>query len=473
MTLTIPDFSEARVLVAGDVMLDRYLFGGTSRISPEAPVPVVHVRSNDDRAGGAGNVAVNLAALGVRTGLLGIVGRDAEAEVLKSILERHGIDCRFLQADDRPTITKTRVQSRGQQLIRLDREEAAAGGGDLSLSRFVAAGLPGCDAVVLSDYGKGALADAPVIIAACRDAGVRVLVDPKGRDFERYRGACVITPNQAEFEAVAGACRTDAELVERAGQMLARLELEALLVTRSEKGMLLVTADDEPVFLSTHAREVYDVTGAGDTVIATLAAGLASGAAMEPAAALANLAAGLVVRKIGVATVTPWELQVALHRRGEGGGGVVAEAELLSAVAEARERREKIVMTNGCFDVLHAGHVAYLEEAKSLGDRLVVAVNDDDSVRRLKGEKRPINTLADRMAVLAGLAAVDWVVPFSEDTPARLIGAVLPDVLVKGGDYRPADIAGGDAVLANGGEVRILAFREGHSSSRIIDKLAQ
>ena len=473
MTLTIPDFGKARVLVAGDVMLDRYLFGGTSRISPEAPVPVVHVRSNEDRAGGAGNVAVNLAALGVRTSLLGIVGRDTEADVLKSILERHAIDCRFLQADDRPTITKTRVQSRGQQLIRLDREEAAAGGADLSLSRFVAAGLEGCDAVVLSDYGKGALADSAVLIAACRDAGVRVLVDPKGADFERYRGASVITPNQAEFEAVAGACRTDAELVERGRQMLARLELEALLVTRSEKGMLLVTADDEPVFLSTHAREVYDVTGAGDTVIATLAAGLASGAAMEPAAALANLAAGLVVRKIGVATVTPWELQVALHRRGEGGGGVVAESELLSAVAEARERREKIVMTNGCFDILHAGHVAYLEEAKSLGDRLVVAVNDDASVRRLKGEKRPINTLADRMAVLAGLAAVDWVVPFSEDTPARLIAAVLPDILVKGGDYRPADIAGGDAVLANGGEVRILAFREGHSSSRIVDKLAQ
>lgn len=473
MTLTIPDFSKARVLVAGDVMLDRYLFGGTSRISPEAPVPVVHVRSNEDRAGGAGNVAVNLAALGVRTSLLGIVGRDTEADVLKSILERHAIDCRFLQTDDRPTITKTRVQSRGQQLIRLDREEAAAGGADLSLSRFVAAGLEDCDAVVLSDYGKGALADAAVLIAACRDAGVRVLVDPKGADFERYRGASVITPNQAEFEAVAGACRTDAELVERGRQMLARLELEGLLVTRSEKGMLLVTADDEPVFLSTHAREVYDVTGAGDTVIATLAAGLASGAAMEPAAALANLAAGLVVRKIGVATVTPWELQVALHRRGEGGGGVVAESELLSAIAEARERREKVVMTNGCFDILHAGHVGYLEEAKSLGDRLVVAVNDDASVRRLKGEKRPINTLADRMAVLAGLAAVDWVVPFSEDTPARLIAAVLPDILVKGGDYRPADIAGGDAVLANGGEVRILAFREGHSSSRIIDKLAR
>ncbi len=460
------------MLVAGDVMLDRYLFGGTSRISPEAPVPVVHVRSSDDRAGGAANVAVNLAALGVRVSLLGIVGRDAEADLLKAILERHGVDCRFLQASDRPTITKTRVQSRGQQLIRLDREEAYLPGPDLSLSRLFESDLRDSDVVVLSDYGKGALADVPVVIAACREAGARILVDPKGTDFDRYRGASVIKPNQAEFEAVVGTCRSDAELVERAGRMLLRLELDALLVTRSEKGMLLVTADDEPVFLSTHAREVFDVTGAGDTVMATLAAALASGLAMEPAAALANLAAGLVVRKIGVATVTPWELQVALHQRGVGGRGLVTETELLSAVGEAREQRETIVMTNGCFDVLHAGHVAYLEEAKALGDRLVVAINDDDSVRRLKGENRPINTLADRMAVLGGLAAVDWVVPFSEDTPARLIGAVLPDVLVKGGDYRPADIAGGEAVLANGGQVRVLAYREGHSSSRIIEKLA-
>jgi D-beta-D-heptose 7-phosphate kinase / D-beta-D-heptose 1-phosphate adenosyltransferase len=471
VTLTIPDFSAATVLVAGDCMLDRYLFGGTSRISPEAPVPVVHVRTNDDRAGGAANVAVNLAALGVRTSLVGIIGLDVEADILKSILERAGIGCRFRQTDDRPTITKTRVQSRGQQLIRLDREEPAAKSGDGSLAPLLAAELPGKDAVVLSDYGKGALADVADLVTLCRSAGVPVLVDPKGTDFDRYRRASILTPNQSEFEAVAGACGSEAELVERARQMIARLELDALLITRSEKGMLLVAADGEPVFLSTHAREVYDVTGAGDTVIATLAAALASGVPIESAAALANLAAGLVVRKIGVAAVTPWELQVALHRRGEGGGGLVTEAELLSEIGEARERRERIVMTNGCFDVLHAGHVSYLEEAKSLGDRLVVAVNDDASVTRLKGRNRPVNTLPDRMAVLAGLAAVDWVVPFAEDTPARLIGAVLPDVLVKGGDYRAEDIAGGDAVRASGGEVRVLAFRPGHSSSRIIEKL--
>jgi D-beta-D-heptose 7-phosphate kinase/D-beta-D-heptose 1-phosphate adenosyltransferase len=317
--------------------------------------------------------------------------------------------------------------------------------------------LAGAGAVVLSDYGKGALSDVAMMIAACREAGIPVFVDPKGADFERYRGASVITPNQSEFEAVVGVCGSDAELVRRGRAMLDDLELDALLVTRSEKGMLLLEADMEPVFLSTQAREVFDVTGAGDTVIATLAGAVASGQNLTSAAALANLAAGLVVRKIGVASVTPGEMRVSLHQRGQGGRGLMNLDELKSMVDESRQRGERIIMTNGCFDVLHAGHVSYLEEAKGLGDRLIVAVNDDASVRRLKGDSRPINELEDRLLVL--------------DTPASLIAEILPDVLVKGGDYRPDDIAGAKDVLQNGGEVRVLAFRDGHSSSRIIDKL--
>jgi D-beta-D-heptose 7-phosphate kinase/D-beta-D-heptose 1-phosphate adenosyltransferase len=434
VTISIPDFSETRVVVAGDVMLDRYLFGSTGRISPEAPVPVVHVQETDDRPGGAANVAVNLAALGAATSLVGVVGKDSAADSLAGILGEQNIDCAFAIADDRPTITKTRVQSRGQQLIRLDEENAAA--------------MPG-DAMTC----------------------VPVLVDPKGTDCSKYRGASLITPNQSEFEAVAGKSDSDEDLVARARAMMDELELDALLVTRSEKGMLLVEAGEEPLFLSTQAREVYDVTGAGDTVIATLAGALASGQSLSSASALANIAAGLVVRKIGVATVTPGEISAALHQRGQGGRGLVELDALLALVDESRGRDERIVMTNGCFDVLHAGHVSYLEEAKSLGDRLIVAVNDDDSVRRLKGESRPINALEDRLLVLAGLAAVDWVVPFSDDTPADLIGALLPDVLVKGGDYKAEEIVGATEVLQNGGEVRVLAFRDGHSSSRIIDKL--
>jgi D-beta-D-heptose 7-phosphate kinase/D-beta-D-heptose 1-phosphate adenosyltransferase len=470
MTLTVPDFTRSKVVVAGDVMLDQYLFGATSRISPEAPVPVVHVDSSDDRAGGAANVAVNLAALGVATQLIGIVGQDAAGEVLERILGARHIACNFVRVADQPTITKTRVQSRGQQLIRLDREEKSLLP-NTGVAEALKKAVPGAGAVVLSDYDKGALADVRSMIQLCREAGVPVLVDPKGTDFSKYRGASVLTPNLSEFEAVAGHARSDADLVARGQVLLEELDLLALLITRSEKGMLLLERDGEPLFLSAQAREVFDVTGAGDTVIATLAGAVASGQVLAAAAALANIAAGLVVRKIGVATVTPSEIRIAMHQCGQGGGGVVSPAELVQLVAEARGQKARVVMTNGCFDILHAGHVAYLEEAKSLGDRLIVAVNDDESVRRLKGEARPINPLEDRMLVLAGLAAVDWVVPFSEDTPASLIESVLPDVLVKGGDYRPDEIAGGKAVLANNGEVRVLAFHDGRSTTGMIERM--
>ena len=470
MAITIPDFSKTHVVVAGDVMLDRYLFGSTGRISPEAPVPIVHVQETDDRPGGAANVAVNLASLGVTTRLVGVVGKDDAGESLQSILKSRDIHCDFHCVEDRPTITKTRVQSRGQQLIRLDQENAAAMPGDAVVDTLKKS-IRDAGAVVLSDYGKGALTDVTTMIAVCREAGVPVLVDPKGEDFEKYRGASLITPNQSEFEAVVGVCDSEEELVSRARKMLDDLSMDALLITRSEKGMLLMEADMEPVFLRAQAREVFDVTGAGDTVIATLAGAIASGQDLASAAALANIAAGLVVRKIGVATVTPGEISISLHQRGQGGRGLAGPEELKLMVAESRDRGERIIMTNGCFDVLHAGHVSYLEEAKGLGDRLIVAVNDDASVRRLKGESRPVNKLEDRLLVLAGLAAVDWVVPFSDDTPALLIAELLPDVLVKGGDYNPDDIAGARDVLKNGGEVRVLAFRDGHSSSRIIDKL--
>ena len=451
-------------------MLDRYLFGSTGRISPEAPVPIVHVHETDDRPGGAANVAVNLASLGVTTRLVGVVGKDDAGESLQSILKSRGIHCDFHCVEDRPTITKTRVQSRGQQLIRLDQENATALPGDAVVD-FLRKSIKDAGTVVLSDYGKGALTDVATMIALCREAGVPVLVDPKGEDFEKYRGASLLTPNQSEFEAVVGACDSEEELVSRARKMLDDLDMDALLITRSEKGMLLLEADMEPVFLRAQAREVFDVTGAGDTVIATLAGAIASGQDLAAAAALANIAAGLVVRKIGVATVTPGEISISLHQRGQGGRGLVELEELRLMLAESRDRGERVIMTNGCFDVLHAGHVSYLEEAKGLGDRLIVAVNNDASVRRLKGESRPVNKLEDRLLVLAGLAAVDWVVPFSDDTPASLIAELLPDVLVKGGDYKPDDIAGAKDVLQNGGEVRVLAFRDGHSSSRIIDKL--
>ena len=289
-------------------------------------------------------------------------------------------------------------------------------------------------------------------------------------DFERYSGATLLTPNLSEFESVVGHCGSDRVLVERGEQLRSRLQLEALLITLGERGMLLLPSGGEALHLPTRAREVFDVTGAGDTVIALLAAGIASGMKLTDAAGVANMAAGMVVAKLGAGSVTLTELRSALRQQ-ENWGPVVDRQQLKLLLEEARNAGERIVMTNGCFDILHEGHVTYLQQARKLGDRLLVAVNDDDSVRRLKGEGRPINTLQQRMAVLAGLASVDWVVAFSEDTPERLICDVKPDLLVKGGDYRPEQIAGYDCVTANGGEVRVLSYLDGRSTSRILESI--
>jgi D-beta-D-heptose 7-phosphate kinase/D-beta-D-heptose 1-phosphate adenosyltransferase len=471
MSLIVPDFSSASVLTVGDLMLDQYWFGPTTRISPEAPVPVVNVKGTAARAGGAANVAVNLASLGVNTILVGVTGKDAGSQTLSKLLADHDIETDFVESPTRPTITKLRVLSSNQQVIRLDTEDMFDVRDIQPLSQILERRLPATKVCILSDYGKGTLASAPEIMSLCRDHNVTVLVDPKGRDFTRYRGASVLTPNFPEFQAVVGRVQDDEQLVDRGQALCAELDLGALVVTLGERGMVVIRDEQPPLFLSARVREVFDVTGAGDTVIATIAAGLAAGSSLDEAATLANLAAGLVVRKIGVATVTPSELRLALHEHGLGGRGMLDRIDAPVIADEARLRGERIVMTNGCFDILHTGHVAYLEEAKNLGDRLIVAVNDDASVTRLKGEGRPINPLEDRMAVLAGLAAVDWVVSFSEDTPADIVSEILPDVLVKGGDYTPDSVAGGDIVQANGGTVEILTFQPGRSTSAMIDAI--
>nr|WP_297457720.1 bifunctional D-glycero-beta-D-manno-heptose-7-phosphate kinase/D-glycero-beta-D-manno-heptose 1-phosphate adenylyltransferase HldE [uncultured Halomonas sp.] len=468
MKLDLTALERARLLVVGDVMLDRYWHGGTWRISPEAPVPVVRVGETEDRPGGAANVALNIASLGGHAALAGVVGDDTNADLLETRLENSEVSAHFQRSPLVPTITKLRVMSRNQQLIRLDFEEGLDEVDTRDLLARVEAALPDTDLVILSDYGKGTLNRVEELIVTIRATGKRVLVDPKGRDFSRYRGASVITPNISEFETVVGPCRDDAELAAKGQRLRAELELEALLITRSEKGMTLIREGHAPLHLPTHAREVFDVTGAGDTVIGVLGLALAAGHGLPESMALANLAAGLVVAKPGTATLSIAELYTALHGDKLAEFGMIDEPGLIDAVRAAQARGERVVMTNGCFDILHAGHVAYLEQARRLGDRLIVAVNDDASIARLKGPRRPINPLTRRMQVLAGLGAVDWVVPFAEDTPARLIEAVLPDVLVKGGDYRPEEIAGGEAVTANGGEVKVLGFEDGVSTTAMI-----
>ena len=468
MKVTLPDFKRAGVLVVGDVMLDRYWHGPTSRISPEAPVPVVKVENVEERPGGAANVAMNIASLGANSRLVGLTGIDDAASALNNALTGVNVQCDFVAVETHPTVTKLRVLSRSQQLIRLDFEEGFEGVDPEPMHQRIRQALPEIGALVLSDYAKGALASVETMIALAREAGVPVLVDPKGTDFSRYQGATLLTPNLSEFEAVVGKCKSDDDIVERGTALMLKHELSALLITRSENGMTLLQPGKAPFHMPTQAQEVFDVTGAGDTVIGVLAAALAAGNSLEESCFLANAAAGVVVGKLGTSTVSPVELENAIHARPESGFGVMNEAQLKVAVEKARQRGERVVMTNGVFDILHAGHVSYLANARKLGDRLIVAVNSDASTRRLKGETRPVNPLVNRMIVLGALDAVDWVVSFEEDTPQRLIAEILPDLLVKGGDYKPEDIAGSKEVWANGGEVRVLNFEDGISTSNII-----
>jgi D-beta-D-heptose 7-phosphate kinase/D-beta-D-heptose 1-phosphate adenosyltransferase len=467
----IPDFSSAKLLVVGDLMLDRYWHGNTSRISPEAPVPVVHVGETEERAGGAGNVALNVSILGAKAAVMGFTGDDEAAGSLQIRLEHAGVQCHFERLAKFPTITKLRVISRHQQLIRLDFEDGFYKNDSSQLLKRFKQMLPDYDVVVLSDYGKGTLQQVQQLITACQQAGKPVVIDPKGTDFDKYSGATLITPNMAEFEAVVGAC-VDEQAVEQKGEQLRnRLGLDAILITRSERGMTLIQQKAQPIHLPTRAREVFDVTGAGDTVISVLATALAAGQDMENAMTLANLAAGVVVGKLGTATASVAELRRTLREQDDVLHGVVSEERLIELVQEAKLHGETVVMTNGCFDILHAGHVSYLQQARDLGDRLIVAVNDDASVKRLKGPERPVNTMERRMHVLAALGCVDWVVPFYEDTPTRLICNVLPDFLVKGGDNDPAKIPGGDCVRQAGGQVTALTYVDNVSTTGLISSI--
>jgi len=471
MKIRFPDFKTAHVLVVGDVMLDRYWHGSTSRISPEAPVPVVNVNDVDERPGGAGNVALNISNLGASVSLVGLTGDDEAAEILESRLIGANVDCSFQKVDGISTITKLRVISRHQQLIRLDFEDKMTSANTVDLSAAVESQISTANILVLSDYAKGALSDAQKLIEIANKHQVQVLVDPKGSNFEVYRNATLMTPNLSEFELVVGECQDEASLVEKGQKLIAELNLKALLITRGEQGMTLLQLSEKPLHFPAEAKEVFDVTGAGDTVIATLATALAAGDDLESATALANIAAGLVVAKLGTASVSSIELEATVSSVSESGLGVVTEEQLAVAVKEAKRKGEKIVMTNGCFDILHAGHVGYLSEAKELGTRLIVAVNDDASVTQLKGEGRPVNPIDRRMTVLSGLSSVDWVVPFSEDTPERIISKILPDLLVKGGDYKISEIAGASSVIVNGGEVKVLSFQDGLSTTAIINSL--
>ncbi|MEQ1560455.1 MAG: bifunctional D-glycero-beta-D-manno-heptose-7-phosphate kinase/D-glycero-beta-D-manno-heptose 1-phosphate adenylyltransferase HldE [Methyloglobulus sp.] len=469
MLATTPDFTKASVLVVGDVMLDRYWSGKAARISPEAPVPVVHVKMIEDRVGGAGNVALNIAKLGGKVTLLGVVGDDEEGRIIKQLLETAGVTCDLIVESSARSICKLRIMAQHQQLLRLDFEEVPIlFAPDVIMSRM-SSYLPEHNVAVFSDYGKGTLKHVQQFIQAAKQHGVSVLVDPKGLDYHAYRQADLITPNLSEFQAVMGICNDETQLLEKGRELINTYGIDSLLVTRGEAGMTMIQKDHTHT-ISAHAKEVFDVTGAGDTVLALFALCVSIGMEWRDAMYLGNLAGGIVVGKSGTSTVSIEELTRGLHGDKDSQYGVVSEAELTPIIARAKANGERIIMTNGCFDLLHVGHITCLEQAKALGDRLCIAVNSDESVKKLKGESRPINGLQERMTVLSALSCVDWVVPFSEETPERLYCKLLPDVIVKGGDYTVDQVAGGDCVIKAGGEVKILSFVEGQSTTTMIKK---
>lgn len=476
MSYSLPDFSKASVCVIGDIMLDEYYQGGTHRVSPEAPVPVVLKNSEKQCLGGAANVAHNLAKVGVSVGLSGIMGKDSAATLIQEQLKSHDIQDLCLQSEQAQTIHKLRIMSRNQQLLRIDSEETFNSNLQEALTKHIQTQLENFDAIILSDYAKGTLGDTQALIQAAKASDIPVLVDPKGTDFERYTGASALTPNLSEFELVMGKSNSEQEFQTKAEELREKLDLNALIVTLSEKGVALFEKGKPMLHIPTEAREVYDVTGAGDTVIAVIAATIAAKQSFADAVKLGNTAAGIVVGKIGTSFVTPEELNTALtsHTAKETTQqNIITDYQALKQLVDQHKaNNKKVVMTNGCFDLLHPGHITYLQEAAALGDILIIAVNNDDSVKRLKGDSRPINPLNDRMTMLNALKGVDIVTAFTEDTPQNVINVVLPDVLVKGGDYVAEDIVGYQEVTKNGGEVKILSFKDGYSSTRLINKIS-
>jgi D-beta-D-heptose 7-phosphate kinase/D-beta-D-heptose 1-phosphate adenosyltransferase len=470
------EWSDKHLLVVGDVMLDKYIWGDVGRISPEAPVPVVHATHKSHQPGGAANVAMNLVRLGAKTRVIGFTGGDEDEKLLLESLRANGIDPVCVVSDGFPTTAKLRILGGQQQMLRLDTERVGSRPkhDQDRLIEAVGSELAHCDAVVLSDYAKGVLSPevCQAVISGARKLDIPVLVDPKSADFSRYRGASTICPNLSELSRAANVDARDLNaLLDAAERMVSLFDVEFLTATLSEKGIALIRPGNR--FLApAAARQVFDVSGAGDTVIAVLAMSLSSGLKPEIGVQLANFAAGVVVGKVGTVPIEKHELlaalnpEITLHAEDK----VVSRDELLGRVATWRKNQERVVFTNGCFDLLHVGHISVIEQARRLGDRLIIAINSDASVSRLKGPSRPIVGEYERARVLAALGAVDAVVIFDQPTPLEIIVETRPDVIVKGGDYDRDTVVGAREVESWGGQVRIVPTVEGFSTTRLIEK---
>ncbi len=475
LSKTLKNLSNARVLCIGDIMLDRYIYGGAERLSPEAPIPVLKKTREKEVLGGVGNVVANIAALGAGVCVVTVVGDDEAGQGITRLLETAGCATTGLITDKtRPTTIKTRFIAGQQQLLRVDHEETKAVSKTVAdqIKNAIAHELKNCDVVAMSDYAKGVLSQETVrdIINLAKSAGKRVIVDPKIRDFSYYHGADLITPNRKELEEATGQkAGTDDEVRAAALKVIHDCGIGAVLATRSQDGMSVITASDAPVHIRAAAREVFDVSGAGDTVVATIAAAMASGASLTLAAQLATVAAGIVVGKQGTATVTPDEIESLLSSRSD---SAVTLAQVQEQANRWRARGLKIGFTNGCFDLLHPGHISLLKQAREQCDRLIVGLNTDRSVSRLKGPTRPVQKENARATVLNALGTVDLVVLFDEETPINLIKGISPDVLIKGADYTVDKVVGADHVLSYGGRVFLAKLEDGFSTTATVKKIS-
>ena len=474
----VKKMADAHVLCIGDLMLDRFVYGTVERVSPEAPIPVVRVEQEETMLGGAGNVLRNIIALGARCTFISVIGRDDGGTKLTDLVAKlENVEAYLLREANRPSTIKTRFLAGGQQLLRADRETSAllSHSTEEDVRRSALEAIATCDAVVLSDYGKGVLTENCIrdIIVPARVDGKPVIVDPKG-DFSRYRGATVVTPNSRELSEASGmATNGQEEIVCAARKLISDFDIEAVLVTRSQDGMSLVDAS-EVEHVEVKSQEVFDVSGAGDTVVAAFAAALAVGIPRLDSVLLANLAAGIVVGKVGTAAVYGDDLVNAVRNQNhhEVDSKIVTETVALEKVQEWRRRGERVGFANGCFDLLHPGHISLLRQARASCDHLVVGLNSDSSATRLKGEGRPVQNENARSRVLSSLSAVDLVVVFSDDTPINLIQLLMPDVLVKGSDYEENEVVGADIVKNNGGAVLLATIEQGYSTTDTIARIA-
>lgn len=468
------DKRKPRVLVLGDVILDSYLYGTIARISPEAPVPVVLENHRKYIAGGAGNVAVNAKALGADVHLMALVGDDKNADVLGQMFYDLDIDHTFERVSGSMTVEKLRIMAKNQQVLRVDNEDYFLGWDGTKFIEKYKTLVPKFDLIIIADYAKGAVTNPEEFIRIASALDKKIFIDPKGTDFNKYNGASLITPNLSEFEGVVGKCESSDDMLERLHGLRASLNMEGILLTRSEEGMTLMMSSGSPFHQPAKAKEVFDVTGAGDTVIACMGVCVASGLSFSEATLLANLAAGVAVGILGTSSVSLIDIERnILDEKASVDKVILKQPDLEKYVENLRRIGKTIVMTNGCFDILHPGHVNYLQRARALGDSLVVLLNSDESVKALKGPSRPVNSQLDRGRVLLGLGCVDVVCIFDDETPLEIYERLLPDILVKGGDYIPEDIIGGDAVIESGGSVQVLEFLAGYSTSEIIERLQE